>query len=74
MTTSMIIEGPRNFLLGEYAVNVGNSDWPIEWRPAYVQIQRVSAESPAIAHAHPIDKNGDWSGLYKILPADQVRY
>ena len=68
------VEGPRNFLRGEYAVNVGNSAWPIEWRPAYVQVQHVSPGAQSIAHAHPIDKNGDWSGLYEILPADQVRY
>ena len=74
------VEGPRNFLRGEYAVNVGNSAWPIEWKPAWVQMLHVWPASPSDAmppmkaYVHPIDKNGDWSGLCEILPADQVRY
>ena len=68
-----ILKGPKGFTLGEFAFGYGHA-WPDQaptpacWGQAWIKF--VGSDT---AHVHPIDHRGDWNGLFKILPAADVR-
>ena len=58
----MIKSGPIGYVLGKRAFNVGVAGWPVEWKAAWLK------EVGDYFHAVDIDKKGDYSGLFTIIP------
>jgi hypothetical protein len=50
---------PNGFVLGTVTLHAGTATWAIEYKPAWIR------ETDAGADAILIQRNGDYSGLYK---------